>query len=163
MKFAMKNKVKKISPTSRKTHQKIFKGALLCISQNGYEKTTIDEIIEASGVSKGSLYYHFENKREIFLKLTDSIVDQHRQSLSEIEALDLSPWQKIGLCIIEVFEKLRADTSRFRAGMELAALALKDRSLKKKQVQVNNLYQYFFSKTITAGIESGDFLATDPD
>ena len=36
---------------------------------NGYSKTTMDEIVQAVGISKGGMYHHFSNKEEIFLEL----------------------------------------------------------------------------------------------
>jgi len=157
----MTDKSQKISPTAQNTRQRIFDGAMECIGQKGYEKTTIDEIITASGVSKGSLYYHFQDKRDIFLELTGFILAEHRQSLEEIEQQDASPWEKISGTIVGVFEKLRAGTSRFVAGMELVSLAQRDPAIKEIQIQVNSLYQEFFSRQIAEGNERGEFLVAD--
>ncbi len=45
----------------------IAKGALRAFSQNGYSETTMDTIAEAANVAKGTLYYHFKTKEELFL------------------------------------------------------------------------------------------------
>ena len=45
--------------------------ALELFITNGYANTTMDEIIQAVGISKGGMYHHFSGKEEIFLELLD--------------------------------------------------------------------------------------------
>lgn len=49
-----------------KTKDAIFEAAIKVFSQNGYNKATMDEIALNAGVAKGTLYYHFKSKEEIF-------------------------------------------------------------------------------------------------
>ena len=44
------------------TKGKIIKAAWELFYQNGYEDTTVEEIIERSGTSKGSFYHYFKGK-----------------------------------------------------------------------------------------------------
>ena len=43
--------------------------ALELFINKGYAKTTMEEIVQAVGISKGGMYHHFSNKEEIFLEL----------------------------------------------------------------------------------------------
>ncbi|MCM8711580.1 TetR/AcrR family transcriptional regulator [Clostridium sp. SYSU_GA19001] len=49
-----------------KTKKVIFETAIKEFSQNGYSGATMDNIAESAGVAKGTLYYHFKSKEEIF-------------------------------------------------------------------------------------------------
>ena len=49
-----------------KTKRKIFETAMKLFAQKGYEATSIEEITATVGVAKGTLYYHFSSKEEIF-------------------------------------------------------------------------------------------------
>ena len=51
--------------------QRLLDAALDVFSQRGYYAATIEEIVEASGLSNGALYYNFRNKEELFLALFD--------------------------------------------------------------------------------------------
>jgi AcrR family transcriptional regulator len=51
----------------------ILEAALGCFSSRGYHATTMDQLVQASGLSKGSLYWHFESKEDVFLELFDYI------------------------------------------------------------------------------------------
>jgi AcrR family transcriptional regulator len=49
-----------------KTKRTIFEAAIKEFSQNGYSGATMDSIAVSAGVAKGTLYYHFKSKEEIF-------------------------------------------------------------------------------------------------
>jgi AcrR family transcriptional regulator len=52
--------------------EQILQAALGCFSAKGYHAATMDDLVEASGLSKGSLYWHFKSKQEVFLALFDA-------------------------------------------------------------------------------------------
>lgn len=49
-----------------KTKRKIFETSLKLFAEKGYDNTSIEEITATVGVAKGTLYYHFSSKEEIF-------------------------------------------------------------------------------------------------
>lgn len=49
-----------------KTKRKIFEISMKLFAQKGYDATSIEEITATVGVAKGTLYYHFSSKEEIF-------------------------------------------------------------------------------------------------
>lgn len=54
-----------------KTKRKIFETSMKLFAQKGYDATSIEEITATVGVAKGTLYYHFSSKEEIFNFLVD--------------------------------------------------------------------------------------------
>ena len=51
------------------TRRRVLDAALLEFASNGYENTSIANIVQRSGVSVGSIYHHFGGKSEVFLAL----------------------------------------------------------------------------------------------
>ncbi len=49
-----------------RTKRRIFNTAVKLFSTKGYDNTSIEEITAIAGVAKGSLYYHFSKKEDIF-------------------------------------------------------------------------------------------------
>ena len=49
-----------------KTKRKIFETSMKLFAKKGYDATSIEEITSVVGVAKGTLYYHFSSKEEIF-------------------------------------------------------------------------------------------------
>jgi len=49
-----------------RTKRKIFETSMDLFAKKGYDATSIEEITAVVGVAKGTLYYHFSSKEEIF-------------------------------------------------------------------------------------------------
>jgi AcrR family transcriptional regulator len=58
---------------SRDTRRRLVRTAMRLWSERGFETgiedTTVDEIVQAAGVTKGTFYFHFAHKEEILLEL----------------------------------------------------------------------------------------------
>jgi AcrR family transcriptional regulator len=54
----------------------ILDAALRCFAEHGYRRTTMDGVVAASGLSKGSLYRFFRSKDEILAALFDAFDQQ---------------------------------------------------------------------------------------
>src|SRR5689334_21987970 len=53
------------------TRDRILDGALEVFARKGYHGASVDDIVRASGTSKGAVYHHFPNKEAVFLALVD--------------------------------------------------------------------------------------------
>ena len=53
--------------------------------QQGYSGTSMEDLVRYSGVSKGSIYYHFESKDELFLQLIEKDTKEWLASWREKE------------------------------------------------------------------------------
>jgi AcrR family transcriptional regulator len=60
------------SPRGEEKRERIRKAAFRAFRDNGYHETTVDEICRRAGISKGSFYWHFPSKQEIFLEILDT-------------------------------------------------------------------------------------------
>ena len=52
--------------------------------QKGYEKTTLQDIIDATKLSKGAIYHHFASKEAILIAVVDRMGDSNSAVLAEI-------------------------------------------------------------------------------
>ncbi len=72
-----------------KTKRKIFETSMKLFAAKGYEATSIEDITESIGVAKGTLYYHFSSKEEIFNFLVDEGIKLLQNSVDiKTEKLD---------------------------------------------------------------------------
>lgn len=55
------------------TVQKILEVSHRLFTTKGYDKTSIQDIVDALGMSKGAIYHHFKSKEEILDRLCDNI------------------------------------------------------------------------------------------
>jgi AcrR family transcriptional regulator len=61
---------------SKQTREKILQAAKQLFQELGYEKTTSNEIAAAAGVSVGSFYVYFTDKRQVLLEIFDRVADE---------------------------------------------------------------------------------------
>lgn len=95
------------------TKEKILDAAEALVLDHGYGATSIDLILEKTGITKGAFFYHFKSKAELAQMLVERYVkrdDELLFSLTEkAEKLSRDPLQQIliflGL-LIEVFDGL---------------------------------------------------------
>lgn len=62
--------------------------------EKGYNGTTVDEIIELSGTSKGSFYYYFNTKDEL-LNTLSMILDENYEKLERIMDDSMNSFDKL--------------------------------------------------------------------
>ncbi|MFI2349001.1 TetR/AcrR family transcriptional regulator [Streptomyces sp. NPDC019443] len=57
------------STRRRATRARLYEAAVTLIAEQGFSATTVDEIAERAGVAKGTVYYNFKSKTELFEEL----------------------------------------------------------------------------------------------
>jgi AcrR family transcriptional regulator len=88
--------------------QQIHSAALICFARKGYHQATMDDIVAESGLSKGTLYWYFPSKKELFLSLLDETMGQY-----------VAYWQMVGdQQDLGAVQKLESILSLFRTEMD---------------------------------------------
>ena len=141
----------------RTTEDKIIQAAWKLFHQNGYEETTVDEIIAASGTSKGSFYYYFRSK-EALLNTLSAFFDEQYREISEKMDSALSARDKLLRANHALFHMIETEIDiQLLASLYASQLTTEsDRSLLDHK-------RYYFSwlrETISAGLKSGEFANT---
>ena len=79
---------------ANQTKSRIVSSAWKLFYQNGYENTTIDDIVEESHTSKGSFYHYFESKDALMGSLS-YLFDEKYMELNETMDPSLDPIEKL--------------------------------------------------------------------
>ena len=69
---------------SRNTKGRIVDAAWALFYEQGYDETTIDDIVERSETSKGSFYHYFESKDSLLSSLSYLFDAKYEQLMQEI-------------------------------------------------------------------------------
>lgn len=78
-----------VNNDKKSVRERILDSALNIFSNKGYHDTRLDEIVDESSTSKGSIYFHFPNKEKLFLALVDQFADLiERRVIEAIEQED---------------------------------------------------------------------------
>jgi AcrR family transcriptional regulator len=100
---------------ARERRARIEEAAARLFAERGYDTTTVEEIVEAAGVSKPMLYRHFESKRELHMRLMERRRDElAAEPLSKFLEGEGSPEERLAAMIDAWFAHVEQhpDTSR---------------------------------------------------
>ncbi|HET7490313.1 MAG TPA: TetR/AcrR family transcriptional regulator, partial [Bradyrhizobium sp.] len=80
------------------TRSRIVEAAADLIYAHGVERTSLDDVMAVSGVSKSQLYHYFADKSalvlEVIAKQTERILDAQRPELAALDSLpSLKAWR----------------------------------------------------------------------
>lgn len=78
---------------NNETKENIIHQALLLIKERGYDQVTINDICDASNISKNTFYYYFKTKEEVLMKFFQIPYDLTIQRMTDIIAME-SPLEK---------------------------------------------------------------------
>jgi len=65
------------------TKNRVLNSALKIINTRGYHNTSINDIIEATGVKKGNLYFHFQSKDDLITSIVAKAREEYFKYLAE--------------------------------------------------------------------------------
>src|SRR5271170_8294196 len=64
--------------------QEILEAAFAEFSRNGYASTTLEQIAERAGVTKGTIYVYFENKEHLFISMVRELMKVTLDTVQEM-------------------------------------------------------------------------------
>ena len=88
--------------SGNQTRSRIVSAAWKLFYQNGYENTTIDDIVEESQTSKGSFYHYFNSKDALLGSLSYLFDDKYDELMDTMDPA-LGPVEKLVLMNQELF------------------------------------------------------------
>jgi AcrR family transcriptional regulator len=77
-----RDRLQRMDPERR---EKLFQSAAEEFAAQGYEGASLNRIIERAGIGKSSLYYYFDDKRDLFGQLIQAVLDLY---LREVGGFD---------------------------------------------------------------------------
>jgi AcrR family transcriptional regulator len=138
----------------RNTRGKIVSAAWQLFYEQGYEETTVEEIIETSQTSKGSFYHYFDGKDALLSTLSD-LFDEKYEALQETMDPDMSAMDQLLYLNGELFRMIENKVS-----VELLARLLSTQLVTNGERHLLNqkrTYYRLLRKIITQGQERGEF------
>ena len=142
---------------ARNTRGKIVNAAWQLFYEQGYEDTTVEEIIELSHTSKGSFYHYFDGK-DALLSTLSLLFDEKYEELAGTIDPNLSASDKLFFLNRELFQMIEETIDRHLiAYLYSSQLITKD---KKSLADKKRFYFKWLTEIIDDGIKSGEFKDT---
>jgi len=137
----------------RNTRGKIINAAWDLFYEQGYEDTTVEEIIEKSGTSKGSFYHYFEGKDALLGSLS-YIFDEEYEKLKENLTDEMSSFEKLLYLNRELFRVIEE-----RIDIELLTRLYSTQLITKGEKHLldsKRIYYKLLKKIVLEGQKNGE-------
>ena len=126
-----------------KTRERILDVAYDAIVQKGFAATSIEELVEAAGITKSGFFYHFRDKTDMarqlfdrFLAEDESIVDTLAKRARELSD---DPLQSF-LIFLNLYAQMMDDMETLHPGCMVASVTYQERLFDAEIIQMNTSY-----------------------
>lgn len=141
--------------------QQILSSALTLFTTNGFEKTTVDQIAEACGLSKGAVYWYFESKLQILFAVADQFVADSVELLNSlVESSDRSP-KAIYTIHRDLIERRINQQEQCKLFGLLSSLADRYPEIRDHLVEYDRMWDDTGANLIEGAVKSGEFKFID--
>ena len=138
------------------TKLRIIKASRSLFSTHGCDSTTLDEIITASGITKGAFYHYFKSKGSLCETIVDEVIADYRKLTQSIDA-EAEPIVQL-LEMIGKLEELNASGEWVNCRLIVRISADSHESYPELQNKLRDFWQWytrFFEDLIARCIEAG--------
>ena len=138
---------------SRNTKGKIISAAWELFFTQGYEDTTVEEIIEESCTSRGSFYHYFEGKDALLSSLS-YLFDEKYEELTENLTPAMNSFDKLMYLNVELFNMIENKIS-----LDLLARLYSSQLITKGEKHLmdhNRVYYRLLKKIVLEGQQNGE-------
>jgi len=130
--------------------------AIDCFERHGYRGTSIDQIAQQAGVTKGAIYYHYKDKNDLLLAAAaDRVADFESRVQSACEGV--APAEALRRVVAVCVEHAQSnDRPRFAIKMMVEAIDTHSSLLEQMQGMMRR-FRAFVRNLVKAGQEGGQF------
>lgn len=149
--------------TRSERRNQVLDAALTCFAEKGYHDTTMDDVVRAANLSKGTLYWYFKSKQELFRNLVETWFTDLTENLGAANASDRAPSEKLKLIVLAIKWSAESRPGLVRALLEFYALALHNEEVRQWVRAVHQQAVLMLEELIRSGVEGGEYRAeVDP-
>jgi AcrR family transcriptional regulator len=78
---------------SAATRAALLEAATALFARRGFAKTALEDVAAAAQVTRGAVYHHFANKRDLFEAVIDALESEAKQQVTAATASVADPWE----------------------------------------------------------------------
>ena len=140
------------------THDRILASAEHLFATKGFNGTSMNDIVEASGQSKGAIYNHFKNKEMLFLSLLEKQTRLGLQQLKNSFTKKDTTVDKLRKVLdLTMINSCDCPSEVGRMQIEFMIAASRIKSLTSEMKERYNIIHTFVRELINEGIKKGEF------
>lgn len=123
-----------------RTRERLLDVAYEAIVQKGFAATSVEELVEATGITKSGFFYHFRDKNDLARQLFDRFLTEDETIISTLlqRAKELSddPLHSF-LIFLNLYAQMMDDMDALHPGCMVASVAYQERMFDSELKQMN--------------------------
>ena len=139
----------------------IMEAAMKVFTEKGYSSARMDDIVKASGLSKGAIYHHYDGKKDIFLALIEHWETQTFPNFYNKNGKERSASDTLRDFANEIVKVFKSRSYVFHAEVEFWSLSNQDDEVRKRSQELYEKIINLFELVIKKGIRENEFLQVD--
>lgn len=151
--------LRKTKADAEQTKVNILDAALDVFIDKTYDKATLNEIAKRAGVTRGAIYWHFENKFAILETLHNQEGEKALNRFIEINKKDKTPLQKL-MALFDDFFNICLKDKRFYSIRKLLEFKISDsdelKEITRIELEITKKYYKILTSLIEEAKEIGE-------
>ena len=143
--------------SEHETKAHILARATAVFAEKGFAKASMNDIVGASGLSKGGVYWHFKSKAAIINAIFDQFFNGQLALLDDVLAGEGTAVSKLKKLAAFTGEGVEALAAQFPTPLEFYALAAREDRLQTSLQTHFQSYQEKIGQLIAQGVAAGEF------
>lgn len=151
--------VRRTKADAEATRTALLDAAERLFQANGVSRTSLQDIANAAGTTRGAIYWHFQDKADLFNAMMERVTLPMERSMSAAQAVE-APLQRLRISVLTALRQTAADDQARRVFLiatqqvELNGemLAVRERQLRWRDDYLTYLTQEFETAAAEAGI-----------
>ncbi|MCB8925943.1 MAG: TetR/AcrR family transcriptional regulator [Ardenticatenaceae bacterium] len=139
----------------------ILNTALAVFAEKGFAKASMNDIVRASGLSKGGVYWHFKSKDELIAAIFDQFFVEQLALLDVMLAGEGTAVAKLTQLATMTGQSVAAMASQFPTPLEFYALASREAGLATTLQTHFQSYETKITTLVDQGIAHSEFRSVD--
>ena len=143
----------------------LLEGAIVCIQELGYARTTARDLVAASGTNLGSIGYHFGSKERL---LNEALFEGFRRWLVPFleRAADPEPedpWERLRGMLTVLYEDLEEHRPLITSFFEAVVQSQRSEELRLQLAELYDGFRQATAAAVSAALPEGAETGVDPE
>jgi AcrR family transcriptional regulator len=118
-----------------RTRERLLRSARRAFARNGLEGTSIEQVAQGAGHTRGAFYAHFQGRDELYLALLEQWFERYLEEFGRVLATDDAPRVRARRAGDHFSAVTEADPEGQRLFFEFAAYALRNERFRRELVE----------------------------
>ncbi|RSK27367.1 TetR/AcrR family transcriptional regulator [Bacillus sp. HMF5848] len=135
--------------------ENIINESIILFEKKGFSQTSIQDIVEAIGVTKGTFYYYYSSKEELLMDIHLGYIDSLLENQKQINEIEDTCKQKLREIVYLLVHAIETEGPQARIFFREMRHLSKDNY--EKIIEKRENFRIVVEKIVEKGMEKGEF------